>query len=308
MNILLYGNDVALLRKKLTGFKSQFLKMYPEGEVITLYGDNVPELAEIADLFTSESLFGSKKLFILKRWIEILDRKDMHDVLSWLVQGGQQHTIIYYEEDTENPFDVPHFKSLKENNHLEEKYIFYCRRGKFISASLNLTPEQKVYLEQVHNENSVLAEQELTKAALLQRAGKSELINTVFSDYHLAITVFPFIDAVFARDGIRASRLLYDLLAQGENELMLITMLINHLKKILFIVDAEHRKVDINGLLKKMRIHAYVAKKLMQQKQYFSLHTSKAWLAKLLEIDLQAKQGKVDAKVALGQFCVSIGT
>ena len=306
MNILLYGDDAALMRKKLSGFKSQFLKMYADGEVLTLHGDALPPPDELADTFTTDSLFGSKKLFILKSWYAVLQEKTMAVILPWLIQGGKIHTVIYYEEDVHDVIKTDHFKALQAQKLLADKYIFYCRRARSVTSSVSLTPEQRLYIDQVHADNSALAEQELTKAALLQRAGKADLINQVFTDHQTILSVFPFIDAVFARDPVQTHRILHGLLAQGENELMLLTMLINHVKKVLFIVDAEMKAADINLLLKKMRVHAFVAKKLLQQKKNFTLSLLKSWLTKLLEIDLQAKQGKVDAKVALGQFCVSI--
>lgn len=307
MNILLYGDDNAVLRDKLIAFKKQFQKNYPDGEIITLYGDELPTSATLADLLTTDSLFGSKKLFILKGVLGEINPKEHAELADWLITGGTTHTIIYYEEDNNDAVKSGHITVLQKQAVLDNKYIFLCRKGRGIISDTVFTPEQKMYLDQVHGQSSALAQQEIAKAQLLQRAGHPELINNVFNDYQLSLSVFPFIDCIFLRNGKKAYSLLLSLLSQGENELMLMTMLINHLKKILFLLDAEAQKADLNALLKKMRVHAFVAQKLQQQKRNFTLVECQDWLKKLLEIDLQAKQGKVDAKVALGQFCVSIG-
>ncbi|MBI4836090.1 MAG: hypothetical protein HY817_02415 [Candidatus Abawacabacteria bacterium] len=308
MHLLLYGDDSALLRDKLAAFKSQFSKMYPDGEVITLYHDDLPELDIMADLLTTDSLFGSKKLFIFKGLIPQLEKKNAQELIPWLHSGGALHTVIYYEEGNLEAQKSEFIQDLQKRTLLDPKYVFFCRKGRGFSHNTNLTTEQKLYLDQVYADDSALAKQEMKKVELLQRAGHPELINQVFSDFQMSLSVFPFIDSIFARDVRKSTSLLKSLLEQGENELMLLTMLINHMKKILFVLDAEDKGGDIDGLLKKMRVHAFVAKKLLQQKRAFTLIQAKMWLANLLQIDLLAKQGKVDPKIALSQFCVSIGT
>ncbi len=306
MNILLYGDDKLVMREKLASFRLQFKKLYPDGEIMILFGDELPMADELADLLGTDSLFGNKKLIVLKDFGASLANKKNHALLPWFVRGGEQHTIIYYAEDDLEAVKHAHIQDLLAQKHLEEKYVFFCRRGRLTTQKLVLTPAQKMYLEQVHMLDTALAAQEIAKAELLQRAGKSELVDTVFNDYQFSISVFPFLDSLFAKDSAKAASLLKSLFDQGENELMLLTMVINHLKKILFLLDAETKRSSPDEVLKKLRIHAFVAKKMLQQKRNFSLATAKLWLAKLLEIDLLAKQGKVDAKVALNQFCVSI--
>lgn len=308
MNILLYGDDKMALREKLATLRQQFKKMYPDGEVVLLYGDELPEVSELADLLSSDSLFGNKKLVVFKDFLDPLSLKKHEGLMPLFVRGGESNTVIYYMEDNVEALKCEHIQDLKARKLLDEKYIFACRKGRTMDIRISLTPEQRVYIEQVYTQDSALAAQEVAKAALLQRAGSGDLVNQVFNDYQLAISVFPFLDSMFAKDSKRTAALLKSLFDQGENELMLLTMIMNHLKKILFLLDAEQKNADVNALLKKMRVHAFVAKKMMQQKRNFNLITAKLWLAKLLEIDLLAKQGKVDPKVALQQFCVSIET
>ena len=307
MNILVFGDDPAQVRKKTADLKARFLQVNPGGEVIILYADDLPGIGSLTDMLTTVSLTGDKKCIIFKNLLSTkLEQQEQIEEL--LKQSDQEMTTLVFSEENSDVLKKTFVKKMTKEGILLEKYIFSCQKARVLRLDLVLGQEEKNYLNQLYQSDPEMVEREIEKIALLQRAGKSELIPEVFSDYEFSLSVFRFTDALFAKNYSQASVYLRQLFDQDHNEHMLLSMIINHVKKILFILDAENKKHDVSKVIKEMKIHPFVAKNLLQQKQRFSLSEVKSWLARLLEIDLLSKQGKVNAKLALEQFCVSIGT
>lgn len=306
MNILVYGDDAAQIRKKVADLKARFSQVNPLGEVVTLYADELPEMGKLTDMLTTVSLMNEKKCLIFKNLFstKIAEQEQIENLLK---QVDQNMTTIIFSEENSDVLKKSFVKKMKKEGILPEKFIFSCQKTNILKMDIVVGKEERDYLNQLYHSDPELVEKELEKVALLQRAGKAELIPEVFSDYEFSLSVFRFTDALFAKKHAQATVYLKQLFAQNHNEHMLLSLIMNHLKKLLFILDTEARKQDTNTMLKEMKIHPFVAKNLLVQKRNFTLTEVKSWLKKLLVIDLQSKQGKVDAKVALEQFCVTMG-
>ncbi len=306
MNILVFGDDAAQVRQKTADLRARFSQVNPDGEVMTLYADDLPEINALTDMLTTVSLTGDKKCIVFRNLFstKIAEQEQVEDLLK---RTDQTMTTMIFSEESSDVLKKSFLKKMKEHGVLSEKYMFSCQKTRILKLDISLTQEEKNYLNQLYQSDPELVEKELEKVALLQRAGKPELISEVFSDYDFSLSVFRFTDALFAKKFTQATIFLQQLFEQDHNEHMLLSMITNHIKKILFILDAEHKKADITKVLKELKIHPFVAKNLMQQKRNFSLAEAKSWLNSFLKIDLLSKQGKVDAKIALEQFCVTMG-
>lgn len=306
MNLLIYGDDTALVSSRIAELKQHFLKNNPEGEIFSLAAQDMPEPDQVLDILTTAPLWGGKRCFILHGFLTATWKGEYEKVWQWLEHVPAEYPLFFVEYQNDVITKVKRVVSWIESGALPAKLQFACPKGKTFRTHLPLTTSQQNYLNQVYSIDPLMAHQELLKAHLLTDAKRTDLIDEVFNQPECSTSIFRLTDSLFARNAANATSVVQDLLAQGENEHMLLSMIINHVKKILCILDAEAHGVNHQEVLKKLKVHPFVAKNLMKQKTLFTLALAKSWLKTLLEIDLQSKQGKVDAKIALTQFCVSI--
>ncbi len=307
MKLLIYGDDTALVATRILELKQHFLKNNSDSEVIAIRADDMPEPEQLVDMFATQPLWGGKKCFILHDFLSQTWKGDYQLMWDWIDSMPGDHVVFFVEYTNDAATKIKRVTKWLESGELTTKLMFACAKGKGIKSGIKLTASQQNYLDQVYSQDPLMAYQELRKAHLLTDANRSDLIDAVFNQPEFSTSIFRLTDTVFARNASGALTTVQDLLAQGENEFMLLSMLIGHIKKIVFILDAEAQGISSQDVLKKLKVHPFVAKNLMKQKTLFRLDQAKRWLQTLLEIDLQSKQGKVDAKVALEQFCVSIG-
>ncbi|HBX68150.1 MAG TPA: DNA polymerase III subunit delta [Chloroflexi bacterium] len=111
-------------------------------------------------------------------------------------------------------------------------------------------------------------------------------------------SVFEMVDALGARNGREALRLLHRLLAE-DDPLRLFGMVTRQFRLLLQtreLIDAGNREQEIASTLK---IHPFVVQKLMGQVRNFSLPQLETIYHKLLEIDEAIKTGQTEGDVAL---------
>jgi DNA polymerase-3 subunit delta len=118
-------------------------------------------------------------------------------------------------------------------------------------------------------------------------------------------SVFDMVDALGARNGRDAQRLLHRLLEVDE-PLRLFGMVVRQFRLLLLtrdLLDAGYREADIASEIK---THPFVVRKLLGQVQNFSLTQLEDIYHKLLEIDVAIKTGKTEGDVALDTFVAAL--
>ncbi len=93
---------------------------------------------------------------------------------------------------------------------------------------------------------------------------------------------------------------------KGENEIYLLTMFIRQFRNLLIIKDLLEKGISYYELPRKTGLHPFVVKKTWEQAKNFSLESLKRVYAKLLEVDLAIKKGKIEPATALDIFVMSI--
>ncbi len=118
-------------------------------------------------------------------------------------------------------------------------------------------------------------------------------------------SVFDMVDALGARNGSEALRLLHRLLEQ-DDPLRLFGMIVRQFRLLLMtreLLDAGYRDTDIAPAIKS---HPFVVRKLMGQVRNFTLPQLEAIYHKLLEIDVGIKTGKTEGDVALDMLVAAL--
>jgi len=118
-------------------------------------------------------------------------------------------------------------------------------------------------------------------------------------------SVFDMVDALGARNGREALRLLHHLLEE-DDPLRLFGMVVRQFRLLLLtreLLDAGNREPDIASALK---TPGFVARKLVGQVRSFSLPQLEAIYHKLLDIDEAIKTGQIDGDVALDTLVAAL--
>jgi len=119
--------------------------------------------------------------------------------------------------------------------------------------------------------------------------------------------VFAMVDALGNRNGQQALQMLHRLLEVDE-PLRLYGMVVRQFRLLLLtreMLDGGHREAEI---AKALKLHPFVAKKLVPQCRNFDLPALESIYHKLLEIDESIKTGGVEADVAMDSLFVSLTT
>ena len=117
------------------------------------------------------------------------------------------------------------------------------------------------------------------------------LVNGKFDD-----NIFNLVDAVGIKNKKLSLQLLQDQLASGAHEMYILSMLIRQYRLLLCVkemVQSQKTKKEISFFL---GIHPFVAQKMIQQSQNYSLDQLKMIYRLLTSIDIQLKKGSVKDK------------
>jgi DNA polymerase III subunit delta len=163
--------------------------------------------------------------------------------------------------------------------------------------------DSRLYLRKLDNEM-----EKLVAYATGRRIGVTD-VELLVADEEVS-EMFKFIDAVSVRDGDAAYKLMYGILARGESPLVVMTMLARQTR--LMICAKEHGDLSSDQLATAINAHPYVAKKVAQQSQRFSMSELENAHSAIMEADLAVKTGRMDDTTALdmlvAMFCAKIET
>ncbi len=171
----------------------------------------------------------------------------------------------------------------------------------------DISPSAAALLGTYVGDDPRLAAQEIEKLLAYvnyQRAVEPDDIDTLVA-YAGETSVFDMVDALGARNGQEAQRLLHRLLEQ-DDPLRLFGMIVRQFRLLLItreLLDAGNRESEIASAIKSP---PFVVRKLMGQVRNFSLPQLETIYHKLLDIDEGIKTGKTEGDVALDTFVVAL--
>jgi len=129
--------------------------------------------------------------------------------------------------------------------------------------------------------------------------------------------IFGLIDALGHKKSREAIKLLHDLLASGEHELYIFTMIIYQFRNLLIvkdylenskIQDARYKKYSNNNfqISKDLGLNSYVVQKTVLQAKNFTFDELKGIYHKLFDYDVKIKTGKIEPQTALDILIVEL--
>ncbi len=142
----------------------------------------------------------------------------------------------------------------------------------------------------------------LYKAGELIQAGDVEKLGVFSADAN----IFELVDALGSRNGKKAVTLLQQSLSEGAEPFQLFAMIVRQFRLIIQAKECAENGLRPDEIAKVVGMHPFVAKKVHKQAQSFSLDQLKRIYDYLLNIDIDAKTGKMEIDTALNLLVTSL--
>lgn len=112
-------------------------------------------------------------------------------------------------------------------------------------------------------------------------------------------TIFQLVEAIGTKETGTALILLDRLLSEGENVFAILAMISRQIRLIFQCKGHKQQGLSQGQITKELRIHPYVAKKCLQQSNYFTMDQLKTGLAECLKVDYGIKSGRIKDRLGI---------
>ena len=157
--------------------------------------------------------------------------------------------------------------------------------------------------------NLALLDNELEKLILYK--GDAEITPAdveLLSPYLAEASIFDLVDALGNRNEKKAAMLLQKKFTEGIDPFYLFSMFIRQFRLLIQVKEAAEDGSRPPAISKQLKMHSFVAGKLYQQSQQFSLPQLEQIYRHLLDVDVQVKTGRNDLTTALNLFVAVLTT
>jgi DNA polymerase III subunit delta len=152
-----------------------------------------------------------------------------------------------------------------------------------------------------------LLENEIEKLVLYRGEETIEADDVALLSPHVAeASIFELVDALGGRNGRQASTLLNQKLGEGADPFYLFAMVVRQFRLLVQIAELGEEGLRPPAIAQRLKIHSFVAGKLFQQSQRFTIAQLERIYAHLLDIDVGVKTGRTDMTTALNLLVVTL--
>jgi DNA polymerase-3 subunit delta len=278
---------------------------------------NEEDLNSLKIAAESSPMFKEKKLLVLENSFA-KKAEWQKELSSYLKKGGivknEEVALVFYEKQLpDRRTELFKFLAAKQNVSQEFKKIEGVKLENWIKKvaernNVEIEPLAVQRLELYVGSNLWQMANEMNKLTVF--CGKEKIIKEKDVEELVAvkteINIFDTVDALSARDKKKVFKLLHRHLEEGENEIYLLSMFIRQFRNLLIIKDLEEKGISHYEMPKRTGLHPFVVRKTFSQTKNFSLEGLKKIYARLLELDLSIKTGKISALSALDTLVMSI--
>jgi DNA polymerase III subunit delta len=317
MKIILYGPDTYRVKKKLAYWRDIFVaKKDPSGVNISTIDANLLDINSFRRLALSSGLFSDKRLVIIENFFQRNKEEGLdEEILGFLERSGKEekndNSLIFIDED---------IKEGKMSN-VKKKTLAYLASQKYsqcfplltrgeladwiekrlLSQHKKIEPKAVSYLVKEVGPNLWHLTNEVDK--LIANPDKDITLDLVkkFVPPQPEEEIWPLVDALSARDKLKALKLLRDQLDIGNDVFSIFGMLVRQYRILLMVREAIDLEGFVNGfvLAKRLSLHPFVCQKAIHQIKNYTLIELKNIYQQLLQIDLKTKTSPVDPETLL---------
>lgn len=317
MIIFLYGPDNYRLKQNSDMVLENYRKKYVGGVCLRFDLSNTEEISKAEDAIKNGSLFGEVKLIILKN---SFSNKAASDRIGELVKvqnlSKEKDVVLLFVED-QGEKELAKNKALfgllsgKDNTVRNMEYLQGDKLVKWIKREFavrrcSIEPGALKELITIAGNESWALINEIEKLSNLKPQGAINKDDVSLVSYKKTdLNIFDFVDAVAGKNKTKAYEILFKEVKNGRDPYYLLTMIVYGFRSLLAIKDLSERNISLDGIVKKTRLHPFVARKAYQSAQKFSLPELKNIYGHLLDLDTNSKEGTINLSDSLFAFVLN---
>lgn len=299
------GSDPFIIEKAINSLKEKIKSKFETFEIYSYNTESI-ELTKIIDNCNSLSLF-SRKQFITVRGVEKLKKDDLEFFETYIKNPNPETILLLLAEKIDMRLKV--WQQMKEyagfyDFAIKNDDIDYWIDKIAKDYSLILSPEIKKELFLYCGENLSLVNEILEKYSFFSKDNKltiQDLSNFLPSDeIH---TVFELTDALGKKDVSNAIKLLKFSVKEKSSDkgpyIQLLALLARQIRLLLQVKAYKKLRLSNDEISKKLGIHYFVVKKIMEQEKNFVESQLSQALIKISQADYLLKSSRMDSKLIM---------
>ena len=317
MVIFLYGPDGYRLKQNSDIILDNYRKKHPSGVFFKFDLSDESETAKTEDAVKSGSLFGEVKLIVLKN---VFSDKAGSDRIGELIKTQnllkEKDTVLLFIENQEGK-ELAKNRTLfnllagKDNivrniEYLEGEKLAKWIKNEFVLRKCSVEQDAiKELVATARNESWALVN-EIDKLCNFKTGGLIKKEDVALLGFKkIDLNIFDLIDAIAGKNKPKAYEILFKEIKNSRDPYYLLTMVVYGFRNLLVVKDLSDRGMSFDAIVKKARLHPFVARKTYQSSEKFKLEELKSIYTGLLEMDTLSKNGEVNLTDALFEFIVS---
>jgi DNA polymerase-3 subunit delta len=317
MIIFLYGPDSYRLKQNSHVVLDNFRKKHPGGVFFGFDLSEHGEIEKVEDAVKSGSLFGEVKLLVLRN---IFSNKVSSDRMGELIKTQnllkEKDTVLLLVENQEERelaknrtlFNLLAGKGnvVRNVKYLEGEKLVKWIKDEFVLRKCSIEQEAiKELIATAGNESWALIN-EIDKLCNFKIGGvvkKEDVV--ILGSKKTDLNIFNFVDAIAGKNKARAYEILFKEIQNNRDPYYLLTMIVYGFRGLLTVKDLSDREMSLDSIVKKSRLHPFVAKKTYQSAVKFNLTELKNIYRHLLDLDTRSKEGTLNLVDSLFSFVLS---
>lgn len=317
MILFIYGQDTYRAIAKLNLIKAKYLDTnLGDTNLNTIdFSHQDLDFNQISQQVLAMPFLAPKRLVIFKNLLRDGSKK-LTEFSEKLLSKIPETTILLFFEDGLPDRRSSLFKKLNQPKQAEEFKLLEANQLR--SWIKNKTTEYGASIESQAIEKLILyvgnnlwrLDNEIKKLATYN-------LQLTTNDIELLVkpsvksNIFDLVDSLAQKNISQAHQELQKLLQAGENELYILTMIVNQFRNLLIVKDlSENSNFQIPAskfqVTRLSGLHPFVAEKSLRQCRNFTLQELKAIYQILLEYDIKIKSGQIEPKLALDLLIVDL--
>lgn len=213
------------------------------------------------------------------------------------------HRLIRLAEKSENGY-------VKAFNRPEGHHLQQWIEQRVADAGGQISPQATHMLAtDIGNDLAVMANEVEKLVLFKQGEGVIEADDVArLCPYVAEASIFDLVDALGNRNGRQAAILLNHKLTEGADPFYLFAMIVRQFRLLIQVKELAEEGLRSPAIARASGIHSFVAGKLFQQCQRFSLPQLERIYAHLLETDVGVKTGRADMVTSLNLLIAALAT
>ncbi len=301
MILFLHGQDTYRSRQKLKEIIEEYKKRHQSGLNFIKINFDEKDFGDFKQAVETVSMFDEKKLIVVE---DVFKKPEslQEELLDYLkkrnIDSDKDSIVIFWAEEVKA--DNKLFQFLKKKAKVQEFKLLQLSKvkewiKKYVKEQEGSIESQAIerLMEYVGSDLWRMSN-ELDKLISFSRDIKEENIKKLVKP-KIDVNIFNLIDVLGEKNKKQALRLVHDHLKKGESEMYLLDRFVYQFRNLI--------KVKSGG---GKDLHPFVFRKTQSQARNFSFEELKKIYRKLLEIDIDIKTGKVDARATLELFVTEL--